>query len=106
MSETIEMEFSFDAPPEKVWRAVSIAQYRERWLPGADLAQDEPVAVEEGSAVSYRMRDSLPPHEESVVTFQIAADGTGGTRLEIIQRLVVEVPAAANTNGETMMLAA
>tara|TARA_R110002051_G_scaffold184196_1_gene253625 strand:- start:8887 stop:9858 length:972 start_codon:yes stop_codon:yes gene_type:complete len=78
MSETIEMEFSFDAPPEKVWRAVSIAQYRERWLPGTDLAQDEPLALEEGSAVSYRMRDSAPPHEESVVTFQIAADGSGG----------------------------
>ena len=107
MSETIEMEFCFDAPPEKVWRAVSIAQYRERWLPGADLVQDEPVAVEEGSAVSYRMRDSEPPHEESVVTFQNAADGAGGTRLEIIQRIVVEVPAAANANtGETMMLAA
>lgn len=106
MSDTIELEFTFDAPPEKVWRAVSIAQYRERWLPGADLAEDEPVALKEGSAVSYRMRDSLPPHEESVVTFQIAEDGAGGTRLEIIQRLLVEVPAAANGNGETMMLAA
>lgn len=106
MSETIEMEFTFDAPPEKVWRAVSVTQYRERWLPGADLAQDEPVSIEEGSAVSYRMRDSQPPHEESIVTFQIASDGAGGTRLEIIQRLVVEVPAAANANGEMMMLAA
>ena len=56
MSETIEMEFTFDAPPEKVWRAVSVTQYRERWLPGADLAQDEPVSVEEGSAVSGQAR--------------------------------------------------
>lgn len=101
MSEEIDMEFVFDAPPEKVWRAVSIAQYRERWLPGADLAETEPVAVEEGSAVSYRMRDSLPPHEESVVTFSVAADGRGGTRLGVVQRMM-----PANANGETVMLAA
>lgn len=101
MSEEIDMEFTFDAPPEKVWRAVSIAQYRERWLPGADLAEAEPVAVEEGSAVSYRMRDSAPPHEESVVTFSVTADGRGGTRLGIVQQMM-----PANANGEMVMLAA
>ncbi|WMT85676.1 hypothetical protein NO932_12140 [Pelagibacterium sp. 26DY04] len=102
MSDEIDMEFTFDAPPEKVWRAVSIAQYRERWLPGTDLAQEEPVAVEEGSAVSYRMRDALPPHEESVVTFSVTADGRGGTRLGIVQQMR---PAPANAN-DTVMLAA
>jgi hypothetical protein len=47
------------------------------------------------------MRDSLPPHEESVVTFSVAADGRGGTRLGVVQRMM-----PANANGETVMLAA
>ena len=102
MSETIEQTFEFDAPPEKVWRAVSMPEYRERWLPEADLAEAEPVAVEEGSAVSYRMRDAAPPHEESVVTFSVAANGQGGTRLEIVQTMI-EAP--ANANDAVMMAA-
>ncbi len=99
----IEMKFVFDAPPEKVWRAVSIAQYRERWLPGADLVKDEPVSVDEGRAVSYHMRDSAPPHEESVVTFCLEADGSGGTRLEIEQRILAT---PANSNDAPVMMAA
>lgn len=103
MSEDIEMAFEFDAPPEKIWRALSLPDYRERWLPAADLADAEPVAHIEGTCVSYRMRDSLPPHEESLVTFSVAANGRGGTRLEISQRLIA---APANANDETMMRAA
>lgn len=102
MSDIIDIDYRFDAAPEKVWRAISIADYRERWLPRADLAEPDPVAVIEGSAVSYKMRDSLPPHEESVVTFSISSDGNGGTRLAISQELLTP----ANANGETMMLAA
>jgi uncharacterized protein YndB with AHSA1/START domain len=26
-------EYQLDAPPEKVWRALSIPAFRERWLP-------------------------------------------------------------------------
>ena len=33
----IEQEYDLDAPPEKVWRAISIAEFRENWLPKAPL---------------------------------------------------------------------
>ena len=105
-SEDLALTFEFDAPPEKVWRAVSISDYRERWLPEQDLAQADPVEIEDGSAVSYRMREIAPPHEESVVTFTVADNGSGGTRLEIVQRLIVETPVPANSNGEPVMMAA
>ena len=37
-------EYELDAPPEKVWRAISIPAFREKWLPNRDLADAEPVA--------------------------------------------------------------
>ncbi len=33
------LEYEFDEPPEKVWRAVSIAELRQRWLPDSLLAE-------------------------------------------------------------------
>jgi len=44
----VVLEFELDAPPDKVWRAISIAEFRERWLPAGDLADDEPVFSEPG----------------------------------------------------------
>ena len=41
----IVQEYELEAPPEKVWRAITIPTFRERWLPDHDLAQAEPVAV-------------------------------------------------------------
>ena len=29
----IELEYDLDEPPQKVWRAISIAAFRENWLP-------------------------------------------------------------------------
>lgn len=100
----LDLAYEFDAPPEKVWRALSIADYRERWLPQGDIAGEGPVVVEDGSAISYRLRDSAPPHSESTVTFRIAETEGGGTRLEIVQRMIA--PAGANDNREMVMLAA
>ncbi|MGY4413517.1 hypothetical protein ACVWW4_005253 [Bradyrhizobium sp. LB7.1] len=31
------LEYEFDAPPAKVWRAVTIPALRERWLPDSDV---------------------------------------------------------------------
>lgn len=100
----LELAYEFDAPLEKVWRALSIADYRDRWLPGGDLVDPGPVAVEEGQAISYRLRDSAPPHDESLVTFRIAANDSGGTRLEIVQRMIAR--AVANDNCGLVMRAA
>jgi uncharacterized protein YndB with AHSA1/START domain len=108
--ERLVFECDLDAPPEKVWRAVTVPGLRERWLPGATLADLEPVTVVPGEEVRYRMREDTPPFE-STVSFEIEANDDGGTRLRIVHRLVAgrdrpNVPAPANSNGHSLMLAA
>ena len=109
--EDLVFEFDLDAPPEKVWRAVTIAEFRERWLPGSALADPEPVLAVAGEEVRYRMRDDDPPFLESTVTFHVQANGAGGTRFRIVHQLCDErvgrpVPVPANSNGGCLMRAA
>lgn len=104
-------EYELDAPPEKVWRAVSIPAFREKWLPTQQLADAEPVSTAPGQEISYRMRDDEPPFLESIVTFQVRPDSNGGTILRIVHgladaRLIRRTPPAANSNVSRMMHAA
>jgi uncharacterized protein YndB with AHSA1/START domain len=104
-------EYDLDAPPEKVWRAISIPAFRDRWLPKGDLAQAEPVASKPGEEIAFAMRDHAPPFIESVVTFQVTPNAAGGARLRIIHGLVDARlercrPRAANSNSAGLMLAA
>ncbi|MBR0935212.1 SRPBCC domain-containing protein [Bradyrhizobium jicamae] len=103
------LEYDLDAPPDKVWRAVTIPALRERWLPDADLAAAEPESSVPGEEVRYRLRDPEPPFRESHVTFRIEPNEAGGTRFRIIQDARDErrkLPQAANTNGRALMRAA
>jgi uncharacterized protein YndB with AHSA1/START domain len=105
------LEYELDAPPEKVWRAVSIPAFREKWLPKQDLAVADPVSNVPGEEISYRMRDDEPPFLESIVTFQVRPDPSGGTILRVVHgladaRLIPRMPPAANSNGSGMMRAA
>lgn len=107
----VVLEVELDAPVEKVWRAISIADFREKWLPDADLANAEPISSASCEEIRYRMRDDEPPFLESVVTFQVMPNADGGTRLRIIHgiadaRLGREPPRAANNNSPLLMLAA
>lgn len=117
MSDTVEpdadaalvIECDLDAPPEKVWRAVTIPALRERWLPDCDLAGAEPLSSVAGEEVRYRLRDSEPPFRESHVTFRIEPNEAGGTRFRIIQEACgqrANQPRAANCNSRTLMRAA
>lgn len=104
-------EYDLDAPPEKVWRAISNPAFREKWLPQQALAEVEPVSTAQGEEVSYRMRDDEPPFLESIVTFQIRPDRLGGTILRIVHgladaRLSPRMPPAANNNVRWLMRAA
>ena len=110
-ADTIVLEYEIDAPPEKVWRAISIPELRERWLPVASLAATDPVHTAPGEAVRYRMRDPGPPFLESIVTLEVHPGEAGGTRLRIVhdladERLVRETPQAANANRPPQMRAA
>lgn len=110
-TEDVVLEYKLDAPPEKVWRAISIPAFREKWLPDGALADAEPVSSASGDEIRYRMRDDEPPFLESVVTFQVRPNTEGGTRLRIIHRLIdarlaLQPLAAANSNWPCLMRAA
>jgi uncharacterized protein YndB with AHSA1/START domain len=107
----IELTYEFDAPPHKVWRAISMPEFRASWLPRDALADGEPTSVTPGEEVRYRMRDDAPPFLESTVTFRIAPNQNGGTSLRIIHELTDArfahvTKAAANSNSPALMLAA
>lgn len=104
----LTLEYELDVPPEKVWRAISIPAFREKWLPGTMLADPDPVSSTPGEEVGYRMREEKPPFLESIVTFQVRPGAQGGTLLRIVHRLTeAAAPSqAANTNGRWLMRAA
>lgn len=108
---SINLTFDLDEPPEKVWRAISLPAFRERWLPSDALASAQPITEIPGQEVSFTMRDSDPPFLESIVTFRIVPRPTGGTCLQIVQELTRESLehlkwAAANDAGPLLMFAA
>jgi uncharacterized protein YndB with AHSA1/START domain len=110
-TEDVVLEYKLDAPPEKVWRAISIPAFRDKWLPDGALADAEPVSSAPGDEIRYRMRDDEPPFLESEVTFQVRPNTEGGTRLTIIHRLIdarlaLQPLAAANSNWPCVMRAA
>ncbi len=101
----IALEVELDAAPEKVWRAVAIPAFRERWLPEADLAEPEPIASIPGVEIRYRMRDDGAP--DSTVTFRIDPGADGGTVFRVIHRIEGEARgASANDNRRPVSLAA
>ena len=83
----IALEYELDAKPEKVWRAIAVPAFRERWLPQADLADPEPIASIPGVEVCYRMREEGASFPESTVTFRIEPGLEGGALLRIIHRI-------------------
>jgi uncharacterized protein YndB with AHSA1/START domain len=110
-AEDLVLEYELDAPPEKVWRAISIPAFREKWLPNPGLADAEPIASVPGKEICFRMRDDEPPFLESVVTFQIGPNADGGTTLRILHALTDarsqrQPPRAANDNARYLLRAA
>ena len=109
-SRRLEFDYKLDAPCEKVWRAISIADIRESWLPGVNLRDAKPGRNIPGTEISYHMRDTTPPYLDSIVTFHLTPTGENSTHLRIIHELTdarcVPTPKAANSNTPTLMCAA
>lgn len=114
MSETDELVFetALDAPPEKVWRALTIPEYLERWLQKPADTQLDIVASDENKSLTYRWRDpgqgAAADPQESLVTFELTPQADGGTWFRLTHAPVA-VPVAANNNeraGPAMLLAA
>jgi uncharacterized protein YndB with AHSA1/START domain len=111
LTEDLVFEYELDAPPEQVWRAISIPGFREKWLPAGDLADTDPISTAPGEEIRYAIRDGEPPFFESVVTFQVRPGTAGGSILRVVhgltdKRLVPRAVQAANNNAPLMMLAA
>ena len=103
----IALEYELDAKPEKVWRAIAVAAFRERWLPNADLAEPEPIASVPGVEVRYRMREQGAPFPDSTVTFRIEPGPEGRTLFRVIHRIEGDARrTSANDNLRPVSLAA
>ncbi|MDQ0391651.1 SRPBCC family protein [Labrys monachus] len=125
--EDVVIECSLDAPPQKVWRALTVPTLVAAWLmpgevdatPGARFDFDgeasglpgpiecRVLAAEPHRLLRYSWRERDGERTiDSVVTFELDADGRGGTRLRIVHGDFVATPLAANTNIPAMMMLA
>jgi uncharacterized protein YndB with AHSA1/START domain len=81
--EVLTFETELDAPPEKVWRAISTPELREAWLGQPEAGPAEIVRAEPGA----RLDLVWPTREgESLVSFEIGVGVDGGTHLTIVHR--------------------
>ncbi|MGX5728939.1 SRPBCC family protein [Pseudoxanthomonas beigongshangi] len=104
------LEYDLDAPPSKVWRAISIPEFREQWWPDGAQADPEPLSSSGGEEIRYRVRDREPPFLESIVTFRIRPNESGGCTLRIVhappRACLASIAPAANDDVPVLMRAA
>jgi uncharacterized protein YndB with AHSA1/START domain len=109
-TEALVFECALDAPPEKVWRALTIPEYLERWLKPQRELDLAVVTSDENRRLTYRWRDSeegaASDTEESLVTFELEPMVDGRTWFRLTHAPLA-LPAAANSNlAGPLMLAA
>lgn len=111
----LSFEFELEAPLAKVWRALTVPDLVERWLParpGADAPAGavklDVIDSEPDRWIRYRWSEGLGGMADSVVTFRIMPGEAGGTRLAIVHApaSTFVVPAASNGNTKAVMRAA
>lgn len=100
--DALVFECALDAPPEKVWRALTIPHYLERWLRPAQPIDLAVVTSEENKSLTYRWREAgqgaVAGTEDSLVTFELTPTRDGGTWFKLTHAPIA-VPVAANSNG-------
>jgi len=108
-TDALVFECSLDAPPEKVWRALTIPGYLSRWLKPADDFELAVVTAEENKSLTYRWREAgqgaLTDAEDSLVTFELTPNDDGGTWFKLTHAPMT-VPVAANSNCVNALLMA
>jgi len=105
--DAVILEGQLDAPPEKVWRALTIPEYLDRWLDLPSATEISVVHANEPHSVTYRWREqrkNSSASKDSVVTFEVTPLEIGGSHFRLTHAPIA-LPAAANTN-EPIMLAA
>ncbi|HTO27173.1 MAG TPA: SRPBCC domain-containing protein [Devosia sp.] len=109
-TDALVFECALDAPPEKVWRALTIPEYLERWLkPDKDLDLSV-VTAEENKSLTYRWREAgqgaIVGMQDSLVTFELTPTTDGGTWFKLTHApMALPVAANGNARGPLMMAA-
>ncbi|MET3924928.1 SRPBCC domain-containing protein [Devosia sp. 2618] len=107
-TEALVFECELDAPPEKVWRALTIPEYLARWIKPDQNIDLAVVTSEENRSLTYSWREAgqgaIVGAEDSLVTFELTPTNDGGTWFRLTHEPVT-VPSAANSN-QTMLLVA
>ncbi|WP_454813156.1 SRPBCC family protein [Labrys neptuniae] len=117
----LHFESLLEAPPAKVWRALTIPDYVAAWLTPAEDGTGAPrsprreskepelvdcrlLAAEAPQILRYAWSEKMQDRVlDSVVTFELAPHGEGSTLLRITQSNFVLRPVAANLNQPTML---
>ena len=107
-TDALVFECSLEAPPEKVWRALTIPEYLSRWLKPDDI-ELAVVTAEENKSLTYRWREAgqgaVTDAEDSLVTFELTPNDDGGTWFKLTHAPMT-VPVAANSNCVNALLMA
>jgi uncharacterized protein YndB with AHSA1/START domain len=129
MSETVVTEADLDAPPEKVWRALTEPALLAEWLAPSDVSGEEGArfsidAMAETGPVECEVIEADPPHElrvrwrggearpgapDSEVAFRLTPTERGGTLLRVVHSGIPSLVIAPANDAEpvmTMMLRA
>ncbi|KKB09859.1 hypothetical protein [Devosia chinhatensis] len=101
---SVVFETILDAPPEKIWRALTIPEYRDHWLQPPDDVSLALVTVNVNRVLTYSWKER---DEESLVTIELTPQDNGRTGFRLTH-VPVRIPAAANSNdgAPTMLRAA
>lgn len=119
---SVVVECPLEAPPDRVWRAVTEPELVARWIvpeTGGAGIRYERLSAEPRRRVRYRWREEAPDGSgaalDSVVTFELTPAGTG-THLRVVHEELAAKPAevvslrrrrpAAPGSGGTLAMAA
>lgn len=112
----LDFEYELDAPPAKVWRALTIPEYVVQWLQTPEPEGAPPVSlrlldVELNCSVRYRLYEDQRPDCASIVTFRLTPNDAGGTTFRIVHERIASTRAsptraAANNNRPRLLRAA
>src|SRR3569623_1325404 len=117
----LTFDYELEAPPEKVWRALTIPAFVDRWLLPIERAaatgfigrpaglskavETEVIASDPPRQLSWNWREAGEP--AGTVSFTLTPSDSGGTLLRLVHvRQARMTMQAVNGNAPTMLLAA
>jgi uncharacterized protein YndB with AHSA1/START domain len=103
LPDSVVTECELEDAPEKVWKALTIAEFLSAWLPEArnceTLAAEPPRLLRYRWSPGERDRDEDGRPLDSVVTFELTGTPTGGTYLRLTHQVLVDAVARPDTCG-------